>query len=127
DGDESLRKAREALGLALGIPEQVGVPPNVDLNGLEASARNTCKPAATIDERADIAALHGRVEVAHRAVNDVKYQFSPTVDFRSGVSTTTVNTGLAPNTTWNVQGVLTVPIWDGGIKYGNLRDTHAQE
>lgn len=126
-GDESLRQAREALGLALGLPEQVGVPPNVDLNGLEASARSSCKPSANIDERADIAALHGRVEVAHRLVNDVKYQFSPTIDVRSGVNTTTVNTGAAPNTTWNVQAVLTVPIWDGGIKYGNLRDTQAQE
>lgn len=127
EGDESLRRAREALGIALGLPEQVGVPANVDLNGLEASARKTCKALGVIDERADIAALHGRVEVAHRLVNDVKYQFSPLVDLRSNVNTTTQNTGAQPNTTWNIQAVLTVPIWDGGIKYGNLRDTHAQE
>jgi outer membrane protein TolC len=126
-GDESLRQAREALGLALGLPEQVGVPPNVDLNGLEANTRSTCRQATSIDERADIAVLHERVEVAHRLVNDVKYQFSPTVDVRSGLATTTVDTGSSPNTTWNVQAVLTVPIWDGGIKYGNLRDTKAQE
>ncbi len=126
-GDEDLRKAREALGLALGIPEQIGVPPNVDLNGLESSARGTCKAAPTIDERPDIAALHGRVEVAHRSVNDVKFQFSPTIDFRSGVNTTTINTGAAPNTTWNIQAVLTVPIWDGGIRYGSMRDARAQE
>lgn len=126
-GDESLRQAREALGLALGISEQVGVPPNVDLNGLEASARSTCRPSPNLDERADIAALHGRVEVAHRLVNDVKYQFAPTVDLRSSLNTTSANTGAQPNTTWNVQAVLTVPIWDGGIRYGNLRDTSAQE
>jgi outer membrane protein, multidrug efflux system len=127
DGDESLRQTREALGSALGIPEQIGVPPGVDLNGLEASARNACKAAGSVDERADIAALHGQVDVAHRLVNDVKYQFSPLVDLRSNVGTTTQNTGASPNTTWNIQAVLTVPIWDGGIKYGNLRDTHAQE
>lgn len=126
-GDETLRQARESLGLALGLPEQVGVPPNVDLNGLEANARASCKPAANLDERADIAALHGRVEVAHRAHKDVKYQFSPNVDIRSSVNTTTVNTGASPNTTWNIQAVLTVPIWDGGTRYGNLRDTAAQE
>lgn len=126
-GDEALRQAREALGLALGVQEQVGVPPNVDLNGLEASARASCKPSPSIDDRPDIAALHGRVELAHRLVNDVKYQFSPSIDLRSGVNTTTIDTGAAPNTTWNVQAVLTVPIWDGGIKYGNLRDTKAQE
>ena len=126
-GDESLRQAREALGLALGIPEQVGVPPNVDLNGLEASARGSCKPARSIDERPDIAALHERAEVARRMVTDVKYQFAPTVDVRSTLGTTTINTGAAPNTTWNVQAVLTVPIWDGGVRYGNLRNSRAQE
>jgi outer membrane protein TolC len=126
-GDESLRQAREALGLAVGVPEQVGVPPNVDLNGLEASARSTCKSVQNLDERADIAALHGKVEVAHRGVNDVKYQFAPTVDLRSTANTTTLDTGAQPNTTWNVQAVLTVPIWDGGVKYGNMRDAAAQE
>ncbi len=126
-GDESLRQAREALGLALGIPEQVGVPPNVNLNGIEAAARASCKPARSVDERPDIAALHGRVEVAHRMTKDAKYQFFPTVDVRSTVSSTTIDTGAAPNTTWNVQAVLSVPIWDGGVRYGNLRDARAQE
>lgn len=126
-GDESLRQAREALGLAIGLPEQVGVPPNVDLNGLEADAKSVCKPARTIDERPDVAALHERAEVGRRLVTDAKLQFSPTVDVRSGVNTTTVDTGAAPNTTWNIQAVLTVPIWDGGVRYGNLRDARAQQ
>jgi outer membrane protein TolC len=126
-GDETLRQARESLGIALGVPEQVGVSPNADLNGLEASARSTCKQAPTVDSRADIAALREKIDVAHRGVNDVKYQFSPTIDFRSSLATTTVDTGSSPATTWNVQAVLTVPIWDGGQKYGNLRDQSAQE
>lgn len=126
-GDEALRQAREALGLALGLPEQVGVPPNVDLNGLEASARASCKASSSIDERPDVAALHGRVELSHRMVNDVKYQFAPTIDVRSSVNTSTIDSGAAPSTTWNVQAVLTVPIWEGGVRYGNLRDTKAQE
>src|SRR5690606_27913676 len=74
-GDEALRQAREALGLALGLPDQVGVPPNVDLNGLEASARASCRASGSIDERADIAALRGNVEIAERMVTDVEYQF----------------------------------------------------
>lgn len=126
-GDETLRQARESLGLALGMPEQIGVPPSVDLNGLEADARSVCKPARTVDERPDVAALHERANVGRRLVNDAKLQFSPTIDVRSGVATTTVDTGAAPNTTWNIQAVLTVPIWDGGIRYGNLRDARAQE
>ena len=127
DGDESLRQAREALGIALGLPEQVGVPPSVDINGLESSARASCRQTSKVDDRADIAALRGQIDLAHRARNDVKLGFLPQVDLRSGLSTTTVDTGSSPTTTWNVQGVLTVPIWDGGARYGNLRDTEAQE
>jgi multidrug efflux system outer membrane protein len=126
-GDESLRQSREALGMALGLPEQVGVPPNVDISGLERDARNTCRPSATVDERPDVAALRTRVEVARRGVNDVKYQFAPIVNLQSALSTTTTDTGSSPNTTWNVQAVLSVPLWEGGARYGNLRDAHAQE
>jgi outer membrane protein TolC len=126
-GDEALRQAREALGLALGVPEQVGVPTTVDISGLEHDARTTCKVAPSVEARPDVAALRTRVEVAHRGVNDVKYQFAPTVDLRSGIATTSVDTGASPNTTWNVQAVLSVPFFEGGARYGNLRDTRAQE
>lgn len=126
-GDEALRQSREALGLALGIPEQVGVPVNVDISGLERDARNTCKPATSIEARPDIAALGTRVDVAHRGVSDVKYQFAPTVDVRSSLASTTIDTGASPNTTWNVQAVLSVPLFEGGARYGNLRDALAQE
>lgn len=126
-GDESLRQAREALGLALGVPAQVGVPITVDISGLERDARATCNPAPNVDARPDVAALRTQVTVAHRGVNDVKYQFSPTVDLRSALATTTIDTGASPNTTWNVQAVLSVPLWEGGARYGNLRDTRAQE
>src|SRR5262249_20580109 len=53
-GDESLRQSREALGLALGVPVQMGVAPNINLDGLEADARRACKVAPSIDDRADI-------------------------------------------------------------------------
>jgi outer membrane protein TolC len=60
-------------------------------------------------------------------VNDVKYQFAPLVNLQSALGTTTTDTGSSPNTTWNVQAVLSVPLWEGGARYGNLRDAHAQE
>ncbi len=126
-GDESLRQAREALGLAVGVPEQVGVPPSVNLAGLEASAKKTCKPANSVDQRPDVLALRSRAEVARRTVNDVKYQYAPIINLQSSLNTTTLNTGAAPNTTWNIQAVLTVPLWDGGARYGSRRDAQAQE
>lgn len=120
-GDESLRQAREALGLALAIPEAVSVPPDVSIDGIERDALASCKRHSILAERSDIAALDKRAEVAERSVTDAKLQFSPTVALQSAVSTTTMNTGAQPRTTWNIQGVLSVPIWDGGARYGAMR------
>jgi outer membrane protein, multidrug efflux system len=124
-GDEALRRARETLGLALGIPEAWGVPADINLNGLEASARNTCQVAAAIEERADIAAARTSVEVAKRNVKDVWLQFSPTVNLVSNFGYATNPFG-GKNEAWTIAGVLTVPFFDGGVRYGALRDTRAQ-
>lgn len=126
NGDESLRQAREALGLALGVAVPVGVAPGVDLNGLATSTLASCKPA-TLDERADIAAARKRIEVAHHGVIDVETQFSPTVNAQSTLFTSTAGNAISPATTWNIQAVLTWNIWDGGNRYGLLRDSRAQE
>jgi outer membrane protein TolC len=120
-GDESLRQSREALGLALGIPEAVGVAPNVRIDGLEQAARATCNPSEKLDNRPDVASATAQIAVAERATGDVKRQYLPTVTFQSTLATTSINTGAAPNTTWNIQGVLQIPIWDGGARYANMR------
>ncbi|MDB4940732.1 MAG: Heavy metal efflux outer membrane protein CzcC family [Labilithrix sp.] len=126
-GDETLRQARETLGIALGSPEGVGVPPNVDISGLERDAQSSCKPAGSVEDRPDVAALRTRADVARRLVNDVKLQFVPTIGVQSTAATISVQQSVSPATTWNVQAVLSVPLWEGGARYGNLRDTRAQE
>jgi multidrug efflux system outer membrane protein len=124
-GDESLRQAREALGLALGMPEQMGVPPSFSLNDLVTGAAASCRIIENLKDRRDIASLRRQEEVADRNVTDVYEQFLPTLNATSALTTTTLNTGAAPATTWNIQAVLTVPIWDGGVRYGNLHNNQA--
>jgi outer membrane protein TolC len=124
-GDETLRRARETLGLALGIPEPWGVPADINLNGIEASARSTCQVAGAIDDRADILAARTSVEVAKRNVQDVWLQFSPTVNIVSTANS--AQTAFGGKTEfWTIAGVLTIPLWEGGARYGALRDTRAQ-
>ncbi len=125
-GDESLRKSRDALGLALGYPEPWGVPPSINLDALEQSAKSACPSAATVDERADIASAHASVEVAERNVDDATLRFSPTLDLISTFSATSVAQINTHHVGWTIAGVLTVPIWDGGVRYGFLRDARAQ-
>jgi outer membrane protein TolC len=126
NGDETVRQARESLGLALGVPQQIGVPPTVDISGLEMAARTACKPVQNVDERPDVAAAHTNVDIARRGVNDVKYQFAPTVNLQSALGQTTIP-GATPATTWNVQAVLSIPLFEGGARYGNLRVNQALE
>jgi multidrug efflux system outer membrane protein len=125
-GDESLRKSREALGLAVGIPEQVGVPATVKLDDVVASAQRTCPVVGTLAERADIAAAQKRIEIAERNVHNVELGFLPTLSASSNYSTSTQDTGGASlPATWSITAVLSVPIWDGGARYGALRSNRA--
>jgi outer membrane protein TolC len=125
-GDESLREAREALGLALGIPEETGVAPDVDVSGLAQDAASTCRMVATVDDRSDIAAARTKLEVAKRNLQNVWYTFLPTVAATSTLAATSP-VGNLPNPTWNIVGILQVPIWDGGTRYGNLRNARAAQ
>jgi multidrug efflux system outer membrane protein len=124
-GDESLREAREALGLALGIPEETGVAPEVNVNGLAESTLGSCRIVQRLDDRADIAAARTKVDVAKRNLRNVYFQFLPSVAAQSTLSATSNPVAGFPNPTWNIQGLLSVPIWDGGVRNGELRNARA--
>jgi outer membrane protein TolC len=126
-GDESLREAREALGLALGIPEETSVAPGVDMAGLTQSAIGSCKMVNDVDARSDVSAARTKLEVAKRNLRNVWYTFLPTVNAQSTVTGTSPASSGYPNPTWNLQGILSVPIWDGGARYGALRNARAAE
>jgi outer membrane protein TolC len=64
--------------------------------------------------------------VAKRNLQNVWYTFIPTITAQSTLAAVTP-VGAYPNPTWNIQGVLQVPIWDGGTRYGNLRNARAAE
>jgi outer membrane protein TolC len=126
-GDESLREAREALGLALGLSEETGVSPDVDVSGLAQDAAASCRIVPNVDDRSDVAAARTRLEVAKRNLQNVWYTFLPTVTAQSALQASSLVGVGAPNPTWSITGVLQVPIWDGGTRYGNLRNMRAAE
>jgi outer membrane protein TolC len=123
-GDESLRQAREALGLALGSPEQHGVLPTISIDGIEQALKSACRPGSP-ETRPDVLAQKTSVEVAERQVKEAKLGFSPT----AALSTTmTYSSQPLANTlpyAWSIQGVLQIPIWDGGARYGEIRAAKA--
>ncbi|MBV9945852.1 MAG: TolC family protein [Myxococcales bacterium] len=123
-GDESLRQSREALGLALGSPISIAAPGDLDLSLFEETVAATCRMNAEVEARADVSAARERVRLAERAVSDVWLQFVPSVSVISQLAWGS-QALFGPQTTWNVEGVLNVPIWDGGARYGRLRDAGA--
>lgn len=125
-GDENARQAREALGLAIGVPEDVSVAGGLDVESLAAQVLAQCKAAPTIEDRPDVIAARERVHLAKVNTWDVTTQFFPTLTAQTALGTTTASTGAAPATTWSIQGVLSWTIWDGGARYGSLRDARLQ-
>jgi outer membrane protein, multidrug efflux system len=123
-GDESLRQAREALGQALGSPTALSAPSDLDLDGFERSVATTCHAGVGIDNRADIVAANRRVTLADRQLTDAKLMFAPTLNLGAQAADATATT-LGPLTTWTVSGTLNLPLFDGGVRYGAMRDARA--
>ncbi|AGP36909.1 hypothetical protein SCE1572_21880 [Sorangium cellulosum So0157-2] len=139
-GDESLRRAREALGAALGLKGEVGVPQEFSLNGIATELGSQCTQTRT-DQRADVRAARGELELAERGLTDAKLAFAPYAEVSSTLGAETYFGGAAPaggvggvgdagdatrsGWSWSIRAVLTVPIWDGGARYGDLRINRA--
>ncbi|WP_437728672.1 TolC family protein [Sorangium sp. So ce861] len=138
-GDESLRRAREALGAALGLKGEVGVPQDFSLNGIAAELGSQCTQTRT-DQRADVRAARAELELAERGLTDAKLAFAPYAEVSSTLGAQTYFGGTAADGvgglgdagevtrsgwSWSIRAVLTVPIWDGGARYGDLRINRA--
>lgn len=125
-GDENLRQAREALGLALGTPSPVGIKPGLELTTLFEGAKAACRTLESLENRPDIAAAKSRQVVAERAIGEVYRQYAPTLDLTSTTTALTVNPGFAEVPIWNVGASLVLPFWDGGAREGRLRQARGQ-
>ena len=126
-GDETLREAREALGLSLGIPEETGVAPDVNVGGLADDAKASCRVVNSVDERPDVASARVSLDVAKRNLRNVWLSWVPTVTAQSNVNGASIAGTGYPNPTWSITGVLQVPIWDGGNRYGLARQARAAQ
>jgi outer membrane protein TolC len=123
-GDEGLRQAREALGLALGSSVATAAPGDLALDQFEAAVAVTCRPHSAFEERPDVATARARVELADRAIEEVGLSFAPTLAVQSQLLWGS-EVLYGRETVWSVGAVLRLPVWDGGERYGLLRDARA--
>jgi outer membrane protein TolC len=123
--NESLLTAREALGLALGTQEPFGVPPHFSLAELEQSTRDACRIDSPAN-RSDVLAARSELDVAERGVHDANLAYSPTATLSSTWSLANDPIGgYHRYYQWNIAAVLSVPLYDGGVRYGEARSARA--
>ena len=123
ESDETLRRSREALGLSLGHSTAWGVVPEISLDRLREDARQTCTPGDDIRDRPDVQAAEENKAVAARNVKSVNFDYLPTVSASAQVNYTTIPQFAFSqnNFTWNLGGVLSWNLYDGGFRYGEKK------
>lgn len=131
-GNESLRRSREALGLALGEDVPYGVSPSISLDAIESSVRSMCRVGKP-EERADVRAAQQQLDISRRQITETRLGFLPTASIDGTLSTGTSQQtvsytipGLPPqeqptnrNYVWSIRAVISVPIFEGS-RYGEL-------
>ncbi len=129
EADETARRAREALGLALGHREQWGVTPKIKLDQLGQDARETCTQGTSIDQRPDVRAARANAEVADRDVTSVDFSYVPEVHAETSLTYNSVARFSAnqEHFTWTLGGVLTWRLYDGGLRYGQRTTAKGQQ
>lgn len=119
--DESLLQAEEGLAVILGTPGSVGLA--IDLALLEAQVVSFCGAGGVTDkERLDVTIAKKRIEVAERNVDDITLKFFPTLTAAAsaGINGRAFDGPFIPQ--WSVSAILSIPIFDGGVRYGEKRD-----
>jgi outer membrane protein TolC len=121
---ESLRRAREGLGLALGAGGEVGLAPSFRIHGLRDSLNALCKPLLGAP-RLDLVAAKEQVQAAERTVSGARTEYAPTLGVQSTLTAITVNPGFAQVNSWNILALLELSFWDGGARGATVRAERA--
>src|SRR5581483_5234418 len=122
--ESNLVRAREALGVLVAAEGPVEVEEPVDLPGPPAPAE-ALQDAE--EDRPDVKATRQRAEAARRVLRDSWADYMPllTAVLVPFYNSNTPVISTVPETGWQAQLVLTLPLFDGGARYGLRRERSA--
>ena len=118
----ALERAQEALGVLMAAPAPVDSVDEVDLGAMP-SLQSALNEAST--RRPDLKALEDRVYAAKRVADDTWAFYAPYLAAVGQPFFQDPPTILAPRTGWQAELVLSLPIYDGGMRSGVSREREA--
>ncbi len=120
----ALFRIREALGILIGSDQQVDVAeapsfqvPEIDLTKLKELAQ----------ARSDVKADAARLSASEESVRLHWTDFMPTLNLAGQAALQDPTTVLQPSPSWQVQLVLRLPLYDGGLRYGLQHQRRANQ
>jgi outer membrane protein TolC len=116
----NLARSREALGVLVGV----GGPLDAQEPNLQAPS-DVQQATKDAERRSDVAAAETRLLAAQHVVRDNWTDFAPYLTGAFEPFFNTPATIQAPSTGWLAQLVLTVPFYDGGLRYGQEKERGA--
>jgi outer membrane protein TolC len=113
----ALARDREALGVLVGV----GGPLNADEPNLQAPA-DAAQAMDLAEHRSDVLASGARLHAAAHAVRDDWTDYSPYLTGTFQPFYQNPPTVTLPTTGWQATLVLTLPLYDGGLRYGQEKE-----
>jgi outer membrane protein len=118
-----LIRTQEALGILIGGDAPIDSTDDMQFPPLPA-------PAEAVEDaeqrRADIQAQRKRVEAAQHVVRDSYADFLPFLTAVAQPFASSYASLTSPTTGWQAQLVLTLPLYDGGFRYGAIEQRRAE-
>ena len=124
-GDEQLFRAREALGQLLGFEGQAGVATDFDVKGLVADIKGDGCTEITAEQRDDIAAAQKQVDLSIASRNQSLWGYAPRLDVTTSAAALTATPGPLALGTWSIGAVVSLPLWEGGLREGQVDERNA--
>ncbi len=118
-----LARAREALGIATGGDGPLDADGEPDLR----AGASPPSPGAPEEGRADVVAARARLDAATAAARYSWADWLPALLVTAQETNTTVAVAPTPHAGWQVQFVLSLPIFEGGLRVGQLQERRALE
>lgn len=111
----ALTRAQEGLGVMVAENGPMDV---VEDASMAAEPPTLATALAQAETRSDVLAQRDRVATAHKAVRDSYTDYLPILSGTAQGFYQNPATFTVPATGWQVQALLTLPLFDGGVRYG---------